>query len=98
MIEYTSPIPRGCDAVDLYLEPDGTLSFEWYNTEKIMADEQKISIEALRAARGDEPIPGLTIHTVVTEQLWHFTGVLLDYIEQQDARIKALEDQLDEGR
>jgi hypothetical protein len=95
MIEYHEPI-KG-NTVDIYVEPDGTLSFEWYNTENIMADEQKLTIEALRGARGATPIAGFTEHNEVVEQLWEFTGVLLDYIEQQDARIKALEDQLAGG-
>lgn len=49
MIEYTSKMPKGCDTVDIYLEADGQLSFEWRQSkgEDQMDDERDAAHQAI---------------------------------------------------
>lgn len=99
MIEYASPIPEGSDTADIYLEPDGTLSFDWYKAEKIkMSDYDMSSIRREVAA----------IKKVVSEQqmmdaddaiqLLHNLDRLIGVVEDIDERITALEEQSAKGR
>lgn len=92
MIEYTSPMPKGVKDVDIYLEPDGTLSFEWHKG-KIMSE--KLTVEQLRALHNqNRPVAGVSTFDSILGDLYNFNGQLLDVIEAQDVRIKALEDRL----
>lgn len=94
MIEYTSPMPKGAKDVDIYLEPDGTLSFEWHKG-KIMSDK-KIDFGDLRArlhVHEPRPYQGGEGWTII--DMFAVVDQLLTVIEAQDARIKALEDRLD---
>lgn len=94
MIEYREPM-KG-NTVDIFLEPDGTLSFDWYNTEAKIMSDQNVTVEQLRKKLHKyESVMFVTENLgSATVNMWQVVNQLLDHIEQQDARIKALEEKV----